>query len=294
MTRRISMAILLVAALGGGCAFQRSSDGAPPPPTSSNASGATFQGANGGNPSQGPLTDPNASRRSRIVTVTLDMTTRDVNGVARSIREQVERVGGYVVSAESMSGENRFAMMQVRIPGNALAAFRRATGRLARIEHESETTTDVTEQRVDLAARLRNARAQEERVMHLMQEYTGTLPEVIAAENELARVREIVERLDAQLTGMDAQIDFATVDVRVGLPGTTFTESPGDSLSSAASGGLRAGWAFLLGAFMFVLAVGPTLLIIAVPTFFVVRTLVRRRRRRASQSPLPPTAPTLA
>lgn len=297
MARHKFLSLLLIASLTGGCSSKLAVEGSAPvasrATTSSPHAGAPADGPAGiGN---GPLDRVRNTTRSRIVTVSIDMTSREVDRVARSLRAEVERLGGYVVNADSASGERPFAMMQLRVPGESLNAFRQATSHLAHIEHESENTEDVTEQRVDLEARLRNARAQETRVLQLMAERTGSLPDVMSAETELARVRESVERLDAELTTLSGRIDYATINVRVGAPGTEFTDEPGDSLASAASDGLQAAWMFLLGSLMVLLAVAPTFLLLAVPAFFLVRTLMRRRRRRAATSVAnPPVAPTLA
>ncbi|MGC4117435.1 MAG: DUF4349 domain-containing protein [Myxococcales bacterium] len=121
------------------------------------------------------------------------------------------RVGGFVL--DSSSSGDRDVRFELRVPSTRLAAFRTTLSSLGEILHESEKTDDVTEQQTDLGARLRNAQVQEQRLLRLLEEKTGSLADVIAVEKELASVRETVERLDAQSKALAKRVELAAVSL---------------------------------------------------------------------------------
>ena len=73
----------------------------------------------------------------------------------------------------------------------------------------------MTEQIVDVEARLSNARNTEKRLLDLLQRRTGALEDVLAAEREIARVREEIERFDAQRKSLDRRVTYATLNLVV-------------------------------------------------------------------------------
>jgi hypothetical protein len=68
---------------------------------------------------------------------------------------------------------------------------------------------------VDLEARLANARNTERRLTDLLKERTGKLSDVLAVENEHARVRGEIERMEAERKNMSNQVSFATLNVTI-------------------------------------------------------------------------------
>ena len=73
----------------------------------------------------------------------------------------------------------------------------------------------MTEQVVDVEARLSNARNTEKRLVDLLQKRTGDLADVLAAEREIARVREEIERFDAQRKNLERRVTYATLNLEV-------------------------------------------------------------------------------
>ena len=86
---------------------------------------------------------------------------------------------------------------------------------LGRVSDESQSGEDVTDQMIDLDARLTNARNTEKRLTEVLKNRTGDLADVLAVEREVARVREEIERLDAQRKTLEQRVSFATVTLTV-------------------------------------------------------------------------------
>src|SRR5262245_32523490 len=105
-----------------------------------------------------PPTPPQQSHedRARITRVSMQIATADVASASRSLREMTRRAGGYVETGAT-DRETEHTTFDLRIPAAELDSFRRRARELGEVEAESESVEDVTGQRRDLDARIRNA-----------------------------------------------------------------------------------------------------------------------------------------
>lgn len=172
------------------------------------------------------------------------------------------------------------------MPVAALLAFRAEIARLGEIVSDAEKAEDVTEQRADIKARLGNARAEEKRLLELLDKRTGNLAEVVAVEKELASVRETVERMEAQERVLEGQIASATVKIHLAERHAYARAGAGRRIVQAAGEGIHNAGAVLVGLCVVGAQVGPTLLVLAAigsALFAAVRFLVRRSHARAAR-----------
>jgi hypothetical protein len=223
-----------------------------------------------------------SSERAETVTVHTSLVVEEVREAMGSVRGLVSKHRGYVQEADFFDGKDRRAGLVARVPAAELAAFRKALGDLGDVVSETEKVDDVTEQRADIGARLRNGRAQEKRLLELLSYQTGSLTDVLAVEEELSRVRESIERIEARQKTLENEIAYASVHVDIRARYVAFWKHPRASIAHAASSGVRTAWSFLVGVVVVVVAAGPTAGVIAVMAFVVflsVRFLFRLRKR---------------
>ena len=269
------LGVALALSLVTGCAR---SERAPSP----GAAAAPVAAAQGGEMKVG---SPVAAGRALVVTMDVGITVADVDASRATIRGEVERAGGYVADASSSGGGSdgaRSVHMELRVPSDKVQGVRAALGHVGEITTDLEKVQDVTEERADLEARLRNARTSEKRILEIMATKTGAISEVIDAEKEVARIRESIERMEGQKRTLDGRIDLATVRVTLsGQPAPAAWQTPGKSIASAARGGMRAAEATAVCGVIVFVAVAPTLLPIAALVTGLV--LAIRSRRRAHQ-----------
>ncbi len=226
---------------------------------------------------------PSLAARALVVTVELTMTAKNPDLVSAQLREQVERAGGFVADASaSGSAELRSVRLVLRVPADRTKSLRAAMADLGKITTDTEKSEDVTEQRADLDARLGNARAQEKRLVEIMAHKTGSISDVLEVEKELARVRETVERYDAQKRTLDGKIDLATVTVSIGTPTTVTPEVEVGALAKIAHafrGGVQASGTLLLWGAMAFAAAAPIL--VPIGSLLALVIVIARRRRLA-------------
>jgi len=178
----------------------------------------------------------------------------------------------------------------VRVPTDAYEDFIADVGKLGKVTYQSEATDDVTQEHVDLSARLANLRAQEVRLREFF-DAAKNVTEMLAIETELGRVRGEIESLDAQVTWLERQASMATVSVELTEPQAVVRPDGGSwGFVDAVTSGIR-GAAQVLTVTLTVLIASSPIWLAALIFFFPVRAFVRRRRARGAGAP-EPTTPT--
>jgi len=155
-------------------------------------------------------------RRALIINVGLRIEVPEGTVMQKaSLAHQVAtRHGGWVeYSYVSESG----ATISLRIPVPELEAALSELRQLGTVKYESRSASDVTDQLVDLDARLRNAREEEQRLLEILQR-ANTVDEILMVEDRLSAVRERIERLEAMKKSLEEQVDYATVSVEIVTP----------------------------------------------------------------------------
>src|SRR5208282_5513880 len=101
------------------------------------------------------------------------------------------------------------------IPAQELAAALGELKSLGRVQNETQSGEEVTQQHTDLAARLKNSRETEERLRAILEQRTGKIEDVLQVEEEIARVRGEIESMEAQQKALEHRVDFVTVDLQL-------------------------------------------------------------------------------
>jgi anti-sigma factor RsiW len=238
-----------------------------------------------GRPGGGGEAVPIATAPMIARTASLKLLTKDFDKTREALEVVIRRHRGYsaqlTVSSESGSAHTLSATF--RVPADQFDATIAEIKQLAHVEQESQGGEEVTDQYVDLQARLSNAQRTEQTVLELLQKRTGELSDVLAVEQELARVREQIERMEAELKGLQNRVAFATLQVELGEEYKAQLEMPhslGGRLRNTLVEGFRTATDSLVSVLMFLLSVGPFLLLWALILFFPVRYVWRRVRAR--------------
>jgi hypothetical protein len=171
------------------------------------------------------------------------------------------------------------ANITLRVPADKLAAAEKEAATLGRVLSQTASESDVTQQHVDMAARLKNLRAEEARLRAFLRRATK-VSEMLSIEKQLSRVRGDIESMQAQLTFLERQAALATLTITLNEPGSLVSPAAGGwGFSAAVRDGVRAAAEVTRGLITFVLAVSPLLLLVLLAVLFI-GMLVRRMRRR--------------
>jgi len=212
----------------------------------------------------------------------------------RKVVSIAESHQGFVVTSESTQrpSEDRnkpeiTINLVVRVPAaqfNAVMEEIRAVG--ARVVQEKVTGQDVTEEFMDLEARIKNQKALEAQFLEIMKR-AAKVDDALSVQSELADVRTEIEKLEGRRRFLENQSSLSTINVTLQPPAQIVnTVGFWYSVRSAFSDGVDAATGIVLFLIRAVIAILPILLFVVLPLALIAKLGLRVvRRRRAVTEP---------
>jgi hypothetical protein len=238
-----------------------------------------------GQPGIGQLDSKVISSPMIARTVSLSIVVKDFPASRATLDILLARHHGYSAQLTVSTPENAARGLQasLRIPASELSSAVADLKTLGRVENESQSGEEVTQQHTDLVARLKTSRETEERFRTILQQRTGNAVEVLQVEEGIARVRGDIERMEAEQKALEHRVDFAAVELQLSEEYKAQLNPPAASVSTRIHNSLVAGYRnaaeTTLGIVLFFAEDGPTLflwlVILALPAI-----LIWRRYRR--------------
>jgi hypothetical protein len=179
----------------------------PIPPASEN-----YPGGKGYN-SDMTLPEEMATERKIVKTGYMTLEVEDVADAIDEVARVAKDLDGYVVSSQKYEDEKTAGSISIRVPAER---FNEALERLRQlaisVPNESTQSKDVTEEYVDLEARLRNLRATEAQYLILL-EKAETVGEMLKVQEALSRVRGEIEQIEGRMKYLERISDMALIEV---------------------------------------------------------------------------------
>ena len=216
-----------------------------------------------------------------VQTASLNILATNYDEASAAIEKLAAAHGGYVekLDAKAQTGNARELTASLRIPAKQLDAFLADVRKLGHVEEENRSNEEVSDQYVDLQARLKSARATEQRLIELLGTRTGKLQDVLEAERELARIRSEIESMQGQSAILVHRVSYATVQVNLNEEYRQVLGSGAISTGTKIRNALVEGFGNLedgvVALLVFLFAYGPSILfwlaILLVPGWFAWR-----------------------
>jgi len=215
--RKLMLALLLVAVVA--CKKEERNVGgvdaaaAPPPPLAQVA--RSVVGNSAGEAAGAPLRAPMIVR-----TATLTIIVADTGKALEKIASVVEQNGGYVSGSNVWrETEQLRAKLTLRVPSTGLRstlAAIRACG--IRVQSETMSSDEVTQEYVDLGSQLKNLEATEVELRELMtavRQHAKKASEVLEMSQQLTAVRGQIEQARGRMRYLEQMTSYATVNVEL-------------------------------------------------------------------------------
>ena len=190
--------------------------------------------------------------------------------------------GGFVVSSSASQGDEQRLVrgsLVVRVPEPQYARVLEQLSLLGKVEAQEEAGQDVSQELVDLEARIRHLEAVEARLLGFLDE-ANTVAAALAVQSELNRVQLELEQGRGRLDYLEDQVAFATISLEVRESQVAAAESDGgpwgivDAWRAAGTGFVTVvGWMFVAAA-----TIAPVVLLLAL-AFLAARLAGLRIRR---------------
>ncbi len=204
-----------------------------------------------------------------IKTGDLTLKVEKAETAAESIANVAKLYKGEVASSnfyESTQGI-KSGSITVRVPYNNFdAAFNDIKKVATLVVSETSNAQDITEQYIDLEARLKNTQAEEASFVALLNR-SGKIEEILAVTREVARVRGEIEQLQGQIRYLNSQTDMSTITANVtedvAIASASKDWRPWEVVKLSVKQLITGGQNFIDGLIAFLIVVLPALIIYA-------------------------------
>ena len=207
----------------------------------------------------------------------VSLETGDMQGTTERIRGLAESYGGYVAgSSRSTYDMQSRAEIAIRVPKDRFHAALKQIESYGKIIDEGTTSEDITQQYIDLKARLSNLQKQEERLREIL-DMAKTVDEILRVESELGRVRGEIESLQGQINYLEGNAEMSLISVTLAEPAPPFTP-PGMDWGETFEMAILGLFTVLRGMIILVVSLVPVA-VVGVPTYYLYRRRKQRKER---------------
>ena len=193
-------------------------------------SGPSFEiaySSSGSAPSEGAYRDQAAAEEGKNIVGDLDnrkiiqnaelnIDVENLEEIIKEIERQVAMVGGFL--AESNTGrystDSAWANMVLRVPVSEFQEFVAFLEEKGTVKNRRVYMDDVTTQFIDLEARLRVLKAEEESILGILNK-ASKVEDVLNIRKELRTIRSEIEVLEGELKYLSNMVAFSTIRVHL-------------------------------------------------------------------------------
>lgn len=146
------------------------------------------------------------------------------------------------------------------------------------LESKNINAEDVTEEYVDVSARLKTKQETEKQYLEILKK-ARSIDEILAVQAKLQGIREEIESSQARLKYLDNRAQYSTINLKFyeKLPNVI---QPDDSFGYRVKKALGTGWQGLVGFFIGLIYIWPLILIGMAVTYFILWLVKRARKRK--------------
>lgn len=203
----------------------------------------------------------------------LSFETKDINATRVQIGQYTMELKGYIASENAWKSEDQIQhTLELRVPAvNFDMLLSKITENAGKIDSRNIQTQDVTEEFIDVEARLKTKKELESRYLELLKKAVK-VEEILSIEKEMGTLRGEIESVEGRLKYLNDKVSFSKLSVTYYQK----IKSP-FQFSSKFSDSLKGGWRNLMWFFIGLVNLWPFLIIIVAVVIFVLRT--RRKNK---------------
>lgn len=199
--------------------------------------------------------------------------TNDMAATRKSIFESVEKYKAYVSSDQEYKSSSSIRnTIVIRVPAAHFdALLKDATKGVTKFDSKSIQIKDVTEEFLDVQARLKTKKELENRYLEISKE-AKNVTELLEVEKQLGLLRSEIESIEGRMNYLENQVSLSTLTMDFYRTIPTQTQ-----FGNKFANGFKNGWDNLIWFFVGLINIWPFLILV----FGIVFWLVWRKRRKA-------------
>ncbi len=219
------------------------------------------------------LQDPDAGRKI-VKEGKITFETDDIRDTKEFVTSVADRLGGYIAGDNLYDRRNRVTQqLTIRVPaGNFDQLLAEIVQRAGEADSKNITVHDITEEYIDIEARIEVKKDIERRYRELL-ERAVTIEDILNIEKEIGALRAEIESVEGRLRYLKDQVSFSTLTVEY-YEKKSFASGYPARIAQA----IKQGWDLLLMLIIGLIHLWPLFIII------LIVAVVRRRHIRAKQT----------
>lgn len=295
MKRMAVVTLILMAVLAGCAGSGESADGAAEEAVAQVADGDEADRAAEGGGAEQEAAAPDGADDQASAVLTADIGDRIVRDGTMRVRVEedtfdsafdqlvqlADRFGGTVLASDASTADDgsTSGTVTLRVPAQDFDDLLVAVGRVGEVEQRSITSEDVSDEYVDLEARLRHNRAQERFYLSLL-DRAEDVDDAIAVQQRVEGIQQTIEQIEGRLRFLDERTSFSRLTVELFEAGAAFQANGAPEPSFARYWATaKAALVNVLGGALVVATVALPFLIAGAAVLLLVRRYAPPRRR---------------
>jgi hypothetical protein len=221
-----ALALLAVAACSGGSTGTASGGGGsasggggsrPPAATNQGSTGAPTSTAPSGTVADAvpPVPTGQGPRIVRAASLTVQVANGKFDSALTRLIDLAAREGGYVAGSNAVSDDSeriRTGTITFAVPSDKYEETIGQVRGYGTVQAFNSSAQDVSQQYVDLSSRLKNAEAQRDAMLALLQRATS-INDIISIQNQLGQITGLIEQLKGQIAFLEHATGYSTINV---------------------------------------------------------------------------------
>lgn len=145
----------------------------------------------------------------------ITLAVKDLKKVEEQIYGMVEEYKGYILSSSTRNDDRFiFSRIEVKIPSARFEEFFSRLKQIETVESDNIDTQDVTEEYIDLDARQKVLKVQEQRLLEIMSK-AQNVEDLLKVEEQLGRIRTEIEQIQGRINYLNNATDYSTVNIDI-------------------------------------------------------------------------------
>lgn len=222
---------------------------------------------------------PDIEQPKLIRNADLRFQVKDLDQSSEAIDAIVKNFNAYISNA-NMRSTNTEAnnLLSIRVPNDKFDPLLKEVCKLSlHMDRKNVSTQDVTEEWVDIEARIKTKKEVELRYIEILKSKTKTVQDVLDAEEQLRQIREEIEAREGRLKYLQNQVAYSTISVEL-YQQIEYSENPDElteSFGQKAGSGFGKGWSAIQSVMLALITLWP-LWIFGIGLYYFIRKMIRQ------------------
>ena len=157
-------------------------------------------------------TDADAQNRQNIKNGRLDIEVESITTATQSLKTIISNEKGYIYSSYNRS--EREVFFKTKIPPEKLESIITSASSLGEVTSKTISTHDVTDEMINIDAKIKNLTALRDRFRDLLTK-TTKISEIIEVERELNRIQTELDSIEGRYNALKSQVAMSTLEIGI-------------------------------------------------------------------------------